>query len=145
MRQKAILFLLAFLLQMAAIAGASASVLPFAAYPLSFSLQDSLAVDSSTVVADSLKNAQPKKEAIEAPVYYESTDSMVWSMNGNAFLYGSGKVVYDKIELTADIISMNMDSSIVHAYGRADSLGVVTGLPVFVDNGTQTKFTLSTE
>ena len=136
MRQKAILFLLAFFLQMAAFAGASASVLPFAVRPVSFSLQDSLAVDSSSVVADSLKSAKPKKEAIEAPVYYESTDSMVWSMNGNAFLYGGGKVVYDKIELTADVISMNMDSSVVHAYGRIDSTGVMTGLPVFVDGGT---------
>ena len=136
MRQKAILFLLAFLLQMAAFAGASASDLSFAVNPVSYSLQDSLAVDSSTVVADTLKSTKPKKEAIEAPVYYESTDSMVWSMNGNAYLYGSGKVFYDKIELTADIISMNMDSSVVHAYGRADSTGVVSGLPIFVDAGT---------
>ena len=97
MRQKAILFILAFILQMAAFAGASASVLPFAVRPVSLSLQDSLAVDTSSVVTDSLKSAKPKKEAIEAPVYYESTDSMVWSMNGNAFLYGGGKVVYDKI------------------------------------------------
>ncbi|MBO7192953.1 MAG: LPS-assembly protein LptD [Bacteroidaceae bacterium] len=101
--------------------------------PLLF-FQDSIAVDSAVVV-DSIKPT-PKKDAIDAPVYYESTDSMVWSTNGNAFLYGAGKVVYDKIELTADIISMNMDSSIVHAFGRADSAGVVSGLPVFVDGGT---------
>ncbi|MBO7240662.1 MAG: LPS-assembly protein LptD [Bacteroidaceae bacterium] len=101
--------------------------------PLRFS-QDSIAVDSAVVV-DSIKPT-PKKDAIDAPVYYESTDSMVWSTNGNAFLYGAGKVVYDKIELTADIISMNMDSSIVHAFGHADSAGVVSGLPVFVDGGT---------
>ncbi|MBR4967613.1 MAG: LPS-assembly protein LptD [Bacteroidaceae bacterium] len=101
--------------------------------PLLF-FQDSIAVDSAVVV-DSIKPT-PKKDAIDAPVYYESTDSMVWSTNGNAFLYGVGKVVYDKIELTADIISMNMDSSIVHAFGRADSAGVVSGLPVFVDGGT---------
>lgn len=98
-------------------------------------VQDSLSVDS-VAVADSVSVAEPQKDALDAPVYYESTDSMVWSNDGNAFLYGDGKVVYDKIELTANVISMNMDSSLVHANGRLDSLGVMSGLPVFVDGGT---------
>ena len=75
-------------------------------------VQDSLSVDSAAV-ADSVSVAEPQKDALDAPVYYESTDSMVWSNDGNAFLYGDGKVVYDKIELTANVISMNMDSSLV--------------------------------
>ena len=95
-------------------------------------LSHSLQADS--VSTDSVK--PEKKDAIEAPVYYECTDSMVWSSGGNAYLYGSGKVKYDKIELTASIISMNMDSSVVHATGRADTTGVVTGLPIFMDGGT---------
>ena len=86
MRYKAILFLLAFLLQTAAFALASAAGPSFAAYRVPLFLQDSLSVDSTTVAADTLKNAKAKKDALEAPVYYESTDSMVWSMNGNAFL-----------------------------------------------------------
>ena len=94
--------------------------------------QDSLKTDS--IVADSTKKA--KKDAIEAPVYYECTDSMVWSRGGNAYLYGNGKVNYDKIELTASIISMNMDSSVVHAMGSTDSTGVVSGIPIFMDGGT---------
>ena len=134
MKHKTIGLLLAILLLLAASVGGFAANTSFAGrIPLRFS-QDSIAVDSAVVV-DSIKPT-PKKDAIDAPVYYESTDSMVWSTNGNAFLYGAGKVVYDKIELTADIISMNMDSSIVHAFGRADSAGVVSGLPVFVDGGT---------
>lgn len=97
---------------------------------------DSVAVDSianDSVASDSIK---PKKEAISAPVYYECTDSMVWSRGGNAYLYGSGKVNYEKIELTANIIVMNMDSSVVHATGRADTTGVVSGLPIFKDGET---------
>lgn len=134
MKHRTIGFLLAILLQLATSVGVSAANSSFTGrIPLLF-FQDSIAVDSAVVV-DSIKPT-PKKDAIDAPVYYESTDSMVWSTNGNAFLYGAGKVVYDKIELTADIISMNMDSSIVHAFGRADSAGVVSGLPVFVDGGT---------
>ena len=129
-------FLLAILLQVVISLGVSAGNWSFAP-TVSLFLSDSLSVDTvAAVAADSLKKSAPKKDAIEAPVFYESTDSMVWSKNGNAFLYGNGKVVYDKIELTANIITMNMDSSVVHAFGRADSAGVVSGLPVFVDGGT---------
>lgn len=136
MKHKASFFLLAVLLYLAASVGVSANDLPFTPDAFLHLLQDSLAIDSVAVKSDSMAVKPPQKEAIDAPVYYESTDSMVWSTNGNAYLYGGGKVVYDKIELTADIISMNMDSSVVHAFGRADSVGVVSGLPVFVDNGT---------
>ena len=90
---------------------------------------------NNTTPKDSIAE-EKKKDAIEAPVFYECTDSLVWSRGGNAYLYGSGKVNYEKIELTAHVISMNMDSSVVHATGRIDTAGVVTGLPVFMDGGT---------
>lgn len=93
-------------------------------------LSDSLAVSS-----DSIEDKK-KKDAIDAPVYYECTDSMVWSRAGNAYLYGSSKVTYDNVELTADVITMNMDSSVVHANGRPDSTGVMVGLPIFKDGST---------
>ena len=95
--------------------------------------KDTLQTD--TLSNDSVKGKK-KKDAIDAPVYYECVDSMVWSRNGNAYLYGSSKVNYDNIELTASIISMNMDSSVVHATGSVDTTGVVTGLPIFMDGGT---------
>lgn len=98
----------------------------------SYTLQKSVALDS--VPADTTK--REKKDAIDAPVTYESTDSMVWTRGGNAYLYGNSRVNYQKIELTADIISMNLDSSVVHATGSVDSLGVETGIPVFKDGGT---------
>lgn len=94
---------------------------------------------NDTLQADTLSNDSvkgKKKDAIDSPVYYECVDSMVWSRNGNAYLYGSSKVNYDNIELTASIISMNMDSSVVHATGSVDTTGVVTGLPIFMDGGT---------
>ena len=93
-------------------------------------------VPDTAVKADTLLGEKEKKDAIDAPVYYECTDSMVWSRGGNAYLYGSGKVNYEKIELTADVITMNMDSSVVHAAGRVDTAGVAVGLPIFMDGGT---------
>lgn len=101
-------------------------------------LGDSVALPSDTipVPVDSTRLKKEQKDAIDAPVFYESDDSMVWSRTGNAYLYGSGKVRYDKIELTADIIRMNMDSSVVHATGSIDTAGLSVGLPVFMDGGT---------
>ena len=99
-------------------------------------LSDTLLLpDSLAVSSDSIKDKK-KKDAIDAPVYYECTDSMVWSRAGNAYLYGSSKVTYDNVELTADVITMNMDSSVVHANGRPDSTGVMVGLPIFKDGST---------
>ena len=96
--------------------------------------------DTISIAVDSLlkspKDTTEKKEPLEAPVYYESNDSMVWIMGGNANLYGKGNVKYDNIELDASIISMNMDSSVVHAFGSKDTAGVVSGLPVFKDGST---------
>ena len=121
---------------------ASANVVFVPSYPIfshymagdSISLGDSARV--SPLVGDSISDKKAKKDAIDAPVFYECTDSMVWSRGGDAYLYGSGKVNYDKIELTANIISMNLDSSVVHASGRVDTAGVAVGLPIFMDGGT---------
>ena len=95
-----------------------------------------ISADTTALQADSLKGKKEQKDAIDAPVFYECTDSMVWSRNGNAYLYGAGKVRYDKIELTANVIKMNMDSSVVHATGSIDTAGMSVGLPVFTDSGT---------
>jgi lipopolysaccharide assembly outer membrane protein LptD (OstA) len=91
---------------------------------------DSLAVDS--LAADTAK----KKSALDAPVAYEANDSIIFMEGGYAYLYGSGKVNYEKIELTSDVIRMNMDSSTVYAHGVQDSLGVLQGKPVFKDGDT---------
>ena len=135
MKHKAIGFLMAVLLLVVTSFEVSAKDLSFANPVAERLVYSVLAVDSVSV-ADTVNVVSPPKDAIDAPVYYESTDSMVWSKNGNAFLYGSGKVVYDKIELMANVISMNMDSSVVHANASIDSAGVASGLPIFVDGGT---------
>ncbi len=72
---------------------------------------------------------------IEADVMYTATDSIILTMNGSkkVFLYGNAEVKYLDITLTAACIELDMDSSITYAYGVEDSLGVVSGLPVFTD------------
>ena len=62
----------------------------------------------------------------------------MFTQGGYAHLYGEGKVDYphERIELTAAVISMNMDSSTVYAHGVEDSLGVLSGKPVFTEGDT---------
>ena len=43
------------------------------------------------------------------------------AQTGLALLYGSAKVNYLDMQLEAEHIAMNMDSSLVHAQGRPDS------------------------
>ena len=129
------IFLTALVLTVAALLFPSALPAYAAPYMGDAIICDSVAVDSS-IKTDTLEREAPKKDAIDAPVYYECTDSMVWSRTGNAYLYGAGKVRYDKIELTANVIKLNMDSSVVHASGSIDTTGMVSGLPIFMDGGT---------
>lgn len=67
---------------------------------------------------------------------YEASDSIVFTKGGFAHLYGSGKVNYQKIELTSAVITMNMDSNTVYARGVKDTAGIESGLPVFKDGET---------
>lgn len=106
---------------------------------------DSLRVDTlkndtlkaNVLKADTLSAESVKKETtLDAPVVYSANDSIVFTQGGFAHLYGDGKVNYENIELGAEIITMNMDSSTVYARGVIDSVGVEKGKPVFKDGET---------
>lgn len=88
---------------------------------------------ADTLSAESVKK---KKQPLDAPVVYSANDSIVFTQGGFAHLYGDGKVNYENIELGAEIITMNMDSSTVYARGVIDSVGVEKGKPVFKDGET---------
>ena len=93
--------------------------------------------DSISSVQDSVpKGPKKKKDALDDPVAYESSDSMVWNNGGYASLYGNGHVNYQNVQLTAAVIKMQMDSSLVYADGIQDSTGEWQGSPVFVDGST---------
>ena len=100
----------------------------------SLNRKDSLGADTVVVRVDSV--APTKKQPLDAPVIYESNDSTTFTLGGAATLYGSGKVNYRNIELAAEVISMNLDSSTVHAYGIKDTTGTIKGKPVFKEGET---------
>ena len=96
-------------------------------------LSDSLPGNSSQNPLDSVASTTPKRSPLDEIVTYEAADSMVFMGNNNAFLYGSSVVTYQDVELDAQEIRMNLDSSTVFANGVPDSVGTLVGTPVFKD------------
>ena len=97
------------------------------------------ATDTTLIaISDSLSSdtIPQKRDELEAPVIYQSKDSMVWYKNGDAYLYGNGQVNYQQIELKANEITIDLDNSTVHAQGTTDSTGTIIGRPIFADGGT---------
>lgn len=86
-------------------------------------IDDSLAFDSIN---------RRRKNGIDAPVHYTAEDSIVYdATTGLAHLYGSSTVKYTDMDLASEKIYINLDSSIVHATGAADSTGALFGTPNF--------------
>lgn len=103
------------------------------AMPDSLAGADSISAD--TLMADTVKQS---KSVLDRPVEYTASDSVTFEAGlGNANLYGDSKVNYTNLELQADWITMNLDSSIVHAVGRPDSTGKVQNQPVFKQGSDQ--------
>ncbi|MBR1789643.1 MAG: LPS-assembly protein LptD [Bacteroidaceae bacterium] len=97
-----------------------------------------VAPDSSKIDTTRHDTVRKSKSALDEPVQYTAKDSITFDYaNSRANLYGDSKVNYQNLELTAEQITMNLDSSIVHAMGREDSAGVVQGAPVFKQGNDQ--------
>lgn len=93
---------------------------------------DSAAVDSAAV--DSIR---PKRTGIDAPVHFIAVDSMVYVAKTRlAYLYGKADVSYQNMQLTSDHMTLNMDSSMVHAYSaQPDSVGKREDRAVYKQGG----------
>lgn len=89
-----------------------------------------VATDSTVLASDSI----PKKQTgLDAPVAYQAKDSIVMTAGNWAYLYGESDVKYQQIGLQAEVIEMNMDSSLVFAKFGLDSIGDEFGYPLFKD------------
>jgi putative nucleotidyltransferase with HDIG domain len=97
------------------------------------------AAESIVALPDTLPPAAPdtaaSKNALEAPVTYTASDSIIMTAGNWAYLYGQGNVKYQQIELEAETIEMNMDSSLIFAKFGLDSIGEEFGYPLFKDGG----------
>jgi len=102
------------------------------------SLPDSSIVEipDTTVIADTIfVDTLPEKssQSIDMPVFYTAKDSNINLIQEELLLlYKDAEIKFDDIQLNADFIKVNMKNRDVTAYGMQDSLGNVTGKPVFV-------------
>ena len=88
-----------------------------------------------TVAIDSSKQS---KSALDAPVDFTTKDSLTFDyVNNRVNFYGEANIKYQNLELTSDLITMSVDSSIVHALGRRDSLGNMVAPPLFAQGDDQ--------
>jgi len=91
----------------------------------SLSTADSVSVDSIVLPA---KNSK----AITDPVDYSSKDSIRFVIpSRKVYVYGGSNILYEDIDLKADVIELDMDKREVLAYGVEDSLKTVKGKPHF--------------
>ena len=90
-------------------------------------------VDSQSV-AQPNDTTQKKQERFDAEITYSATDSIVFFGDGTGFLYGGTDVNYKEMNLReANLVRIKMDSSMIYAYGKVDSTGVLTDKPIFKD------------
>lgn len=91
---------------------------------------DSLLVNGSDTIP-------PKKQTLEGTVNYTAQDSIVFTKDNMGYLYGEADVKYQDIAITGELITMNMDSSLIGATFGLDSVGKEFGHPVFKDASTE--------
>ncbi len=99
-----------------------------------FSPSDSIKLPVDSLSSDSAKQ---NKNALDAIVDYSAQDSIILTADKWGYLYGESEVKYTDLVLKGEIISMNMDSSLVYANAGVDSVGKEFGFPVFSDKGTE--------
>lgn len=76
-----------------------------------------------------------EKVDLDNQVVFSSADSMVIIGRSNMYMYGDGQVDYGDLKLDAAQIEIDLDKSEVYAVGQTDSIGEVTGSPVFEEGG----------
>ena len=102
-----------------------------------FGAPDTLPV-AATSFNNNLDSIIISEDALDTEVNYQARDSMkIDALNKKLFLYGAADITYTSINLKADFIEFDWGNNIVTASGLTDSLGRLTGKPVFSD-GTET-------
>ena len=92
-----------------------------------------LVSDTLEYASDSLHDIG-EKQAIDAPVDYKASDSIVYSISEQkVYLYGDATIEYGDILLRADYIEFNMGNEAVFARGTLDSTGAEVGKPEFTE------------
>ena len=100
-----------------------------------------LEIHADTTKQDTVRRdtVRASRSALDEPVTYTAKDSITFDyLRKVAHFYGDSKVNYQNLEVTAEIIAVNTDSSVVHATGIKDTLtGELKGAPTFKQGNDQ--------
>ncbi len=103
---------------------------------LKIALGDSLGVASAasdTTKVDTVSRFVKRKVDLDEIIEFQAKDSLVLIGNNDAYMYGQSTVKYGEIDLEANKIRMDLGTNIVYAEGAPDSIGNISGTPVFKD------------
>lgn len=82
-------------------------------------------------------NLLVSKDALDAPVQYHASDSIVYDIGGEKiYLFGKAQVVYNEIKLIASKIEFDWRNNTVTAFALADSLGHLIEKAIFTEGST---------
>lgn len=99
-------------------------------------LSDSTQIKNDTLSVQADSTTAPPKKDIETTIYYSARDSINSNMQKKIIkLYGAAKIKYGTIELEAERIVIDYETSTITANGILDSLGRRVGFPIFKDGG----------
>ena len=94
-------------------------------------VKDSIARADSIARRDSLDML--RKSSLEAPAFTTARDSIIEDFSGGKrmiYYYGDVTVKYGNMELTADYMEYDLNTSTLFARGTRDTTGVIKGMPV---------------
>ncbi|MBQ3364586.1 MAG: LPS-assembly protein LptD [Muribaculaceae bacterium] len=94
---------------------------------------DSVKLQNPALDRDSSSRFVRERVDLDHVVEFNAKDSIILFGRNHAVMYGGSKILYGDIDMSASQISMDMDSSQVQAVGVLDSIGDLTGNPVFKD------------
>ena len=78
---------------------------------------------ADTARVDTVRKPRAAKAMLDAPISGKSTDSLVYDVRRKlVYVYNQGDVTYQNNNLKADFMRIDMESKLIHAYGKADSL-----------------------
>ncbi len=99
---------------------------------------DSLALPVDSLPVDSLLSdtTKKKKSGLDATVDFKANDSIIFESGNWGYLYGASEVYYTNLNLKAERMILNMDSSLVWASFGLDTAGQEFGYPIFDQEGT---------
>ena len=83
---------------------------------------DSLAAND-TLRRDTVGRLRPAQPFLDDPITGQNADSLVYDVrNKMVYIYNQGDVTYQNSNLKADYMQIDMDSKLIYAYGKPDTL-----------------------